>query len=99
MTQVVVITGLAQGMGAEVARQLASSGASVAGFDVETEQLGFAAVGFDRCEVLLDPEESRDGDRCGERQKNEQRSQHRNSTLRITQLPSMFPRRFVRLGR
>jgi NAD(P)-dependent dehydrogenase (short-subunit alcohol dehydrogenase family) len=33
--QVVVITGLAQGMGREVARQLAISGASIAGFDVD----------------------------------------------------------------
>ena len=33
--QVVVITGLAQGMGREVARQLASSGASIAGFDID----------------------------------------------------------------
>jgi short-subunit dehydrogenase len=33
--QVVVITGLAQGIGREVARQLASSGASIAGFDID----------------------------------------------------------------
>jgi NAD(P)-dependent dehydrogenase (short-subunit alcohol dehydrogenase family) len=33
--QVVVITGLAQGMGLEVARQLASSGDSIAGFDID----------------------------------------------------------------
>jgi NAD(P)-dependent dehydrogenase (short-subunit alcohol dehydrogenase family) len=35
--QVVVITGLAQGMGLDVARQLARSGASVAGFDIDEE--------------------------------------------------------------
>ncbi len=39
MTQVVVITGLAQGMGAEVARQLASSGVCVAGFDIDEQGL------------------------------------------------------------
>jgi len=33
--QVVVITGLAQGIGREVARLLAASGTSVAGFDVD----------------------------------------------------------------
>jgi NAD(P)-dependent dehydrogenase (short-subunit alcohol dehydrogenase family) len=33
--QVVVITGLAQGVGLEVARQLASSGDSIAGFDID----------------------------------------------------------------
>ena len=33
--QVVVITGVAQGMGREVARQLASSGVSIAGFDID----------------------------------------------------------------
>lgn len=33
--QVVVITGLAQGMGLEVARQLAASGDAIAGFDVD----------------------------------------------------------------
>jgi len=33
--QVVVITGLAQGMGREVARRLAVSGASIAGFDID----------------------------------------------------------------
>jgi NAD(P)-dependent dehydrogenase (short-subunit alcohol dehydrogenase family) len=35
--QVVVITGLAQGMGREVARQLSHSGASIAGFDIEEQ--------------------------------------------------------------
>jgi NAD(P)-dependent dehydrogenase (short-subunit alcohol dehydrogenase family) len=35
--QVVVITGLAQGMGLEVARRLASSGASIAGFDIDEQ--------------------------------------------------------------
>jgi short-subunit dehydrogenase len=35
--QVVVITGLAQGMGLEVARQLASSGVSIAGFDIDEQ--------------------------------------------------------------
>ena len=33
--QVVVITGLAQGMGCDVARQLAGSGVSIAGFDID----------------------------------------------------------------
>jgi short-subunit dehydrogenase len=37
--QVVVITGLAQGIGREVARQLASSGVSIAGFDIDPEGL------------------------------------------------------------
>lgn len=37
MNQVVVITGLAQGMGREVARMLAAGGATVAGFDADTE--------------------------------------------------------------
>ena len=40
--QVVVITGLAQGMGLEVARQLASSGDSIAGFDVD--EAGIASL-------------------------------------------------------
>jgi len=35
--QVVVITGLAQGMGREVARQLANSGTAIAGFDIDPE--------------------------------------------------------------
>jgi short-subunit dehydrogenase len=38
--QVVVITGLAQGIGREVAKLLAASGTSVAGFDVDDEGLG-----------------------------------------------------------
>ena len=33
--KVVVITGLAQGMGLEVARQLASAGDAIAGFDID----------------------------------------------------------------
>lgn len=37
INQVVVITGLAQGMGREVAKMLASAGDSVAGFDVDGE--------------------------------------------------------------
>jgi len=37
--QVVVITGLAQGIGREVALQLASSGVSIAGFDIDPEGL------------------------------------------------------------
>jgi short-subunit dehydrogenase len=47
--QVVVITGLAQGMGREVARQLASSGNSIAGFDVDEEGLASLRVELDRC--------------------------------------------------
>ncbi len=35
--QVVVITGLAQGMGLEAARQLASEGTAIAGFDIDEE--------------------------------------------------------------
>ena len=45
--QVVVITGLAQGMGREVARQLASSGACVAGFDVDEQGLASLRQGLD----------------------------------------------------
>ena len=40
--QVVVITGLAQGMGLEAARQLASTGVSIAGFDIDEQ--GVAAL-------------------------------------------------------
>lgn len=40
--QIVVITGVAQGMGREVALQLASSGASIAGFDIDAA--GVAAL-------------------------------------------------------
>ena len=39
MSQVVVITGLADGMGREVARMLAASGESIAGFDVDAERI------------------------------------------------------------
>ena len=39
MNQVIVITGLAQGMGREVAKMLAQSGDSVAGFDVDAESI------------------------------------------------------------
>jgi short-subunit dehydrogenase len=46
--QVVVITGLAQGMGREVARQLASSGVSIAGFDVDPEGLASLREELDR---------------------------------------------------
>ena len=37
MNQVIVITGLAQGMGREVARMLAARGATIAGFDMDPE--------------------------------------------------------------
>jgi len=38
--QVIVITGIAQGMGREVARRLAGPGVSLAGFDIDGEGLG-----------------------------------------------------------
>jgi short-subunit dehydrogenase len=40
MGDVIVITGLAQGMGREVAKMLAQAGDSVAGFDVDEESIG-----------------------------------------------------------
>ena len=43
MSQTVVITGLAQGMGLEVVRMLAKSGCKIAGFDVE--EAGIASLG------------------------------------------------------
>ncbi len=39
MGEVIVITGLAQGMGREVAKMLAASGDSIAGFDVDAESV------------------------------------------------------------
>ena len=43
MSQTVVITGLAQGMGLEVVRMLAKSGCKIAGFDVD--EAGIASLG------------------------------------------------------
>ncbi|HPN94153.1 MAG TPA: SDR family NAD(P)-dependent oxidoreductase, partial [bacterium] len=40
MKQVVVITGLGQGMGRETAKLLAKSGDEIAGFDVDGESVG-----------------------------------------------------------
>ena len=48
MTDVVVITGLAQGMGREVACMLASSGASVAGFDMDAEGIADLKVTLEK---------------------------------------------------
>lgn len=59
MDEVVVITGLAQGMGREVAKMLASAGDVVAGFDVDEEGLAslrkeLAAMGGENLLVPLD---------------------------------------------
>jgi short-subunit dehydrogenase len=48
MDQVVVITGLAQGMGREVANMLATKGATVAGFDVDPEGIDTLKAELDR---------------------------------------------------
>ncbi len=59
MAEVVVITGLAQGMGREVARILAKAGDNVAGFDVDREGLGslqreLQEIGGDHLLIELD---------------------------------------------
>jgi short-subunit dehydrogenase len=46
--QVAVITGLAQGMGREVARQLANSGISIAGFDIDEQGIASLREELDR---------------------------------------------------
>ena len=46
--QVVVVTGLAQGIGREVAKQLAASGNAVAGFDVDADAIGSLKSELDR---------------------------------------------------
>ncbi len=59
MSQVVVITGLAEGMGREVAKLLAAAGDSVAGFDVQADgiaslQKELAEIGGDHLLTTLD---------------------------------------------
>ncbi len=59
MSQVVVITGLAEGMGREVAKMLAASGDSVAGFDVQADGIAslveeLKEIGGDHLLVPLD---------------------------------------------
>ena len=56
MGEVVVITGLAQGMGKEVCRILASSGDRVAGFDVDAESIDLLKKELDQlgCEHLIE---------------------------------------------
>jgi len=56
MNKIVVITGLAQGMGREVAEMLASSGDKIAGFDVDSEGIASLRKKLDGmgCENLLD---------------------------------------------
>lgn len=59
MSQVVVITGLAEGMGREVAKMLAASGDSVAGFDVQADGIASLAdelreIGGDHLLTTLD---------------------------------------------
>lgn len=55
MKQVVVITGLAQGMGREVAKLLAANGDAVAGFDMDAEGIASLKKELDaaKCENLL----------------------------------------------
>jgi short-subunit dehydrogenase len=48
MDQVVVITGLAQGMGREVAKMLATRGAAIAGFDMDPEGIESLKAELDR---------------------------------------------------
>ncbi len=48
MDQVVVITGLAQGMGREVAKMLAARGAAIAGFDMDPEGIESLKAELDR---------------------------------------------------
>jgi NAD(P)-dependent dehydrogenase (short-subunit alcohol dehydrogenase family) len=48
MDQVVVITGLAQGMGREVARMLAAGGATVTGFDLDPEGIKSLKADLDK---------------------------------------------------
>jgi len=56
MSQIVVITGLAQGMGREVAEILARSGDKIAGFDVDSEGIAGLRKKLDEmgCDNLLD---------------------------------------------
>jgi len=48
MDQVIVITGLAQGMGREVAKMLAARGAAIAGFDLDPEGIESLKAELDR---------------------------------------------------
>ena len=48
MNQIVVITGLAQGMGREVAKMLAARGAAIAGFDMDPEGIESLKAELDR---------------------------------------------------
>jgi len=56
MSQIVVITGLAQGMGREIAEMLARSGDKIAGFDVDPDGISSLKKKLDQlgCENLLD---------------------------------------------
>ncbi|MFH2064853.1 MAG: SDR family NAD(P)-dependent oxidoreductase [Pseudomonadota bacterium] len=56
MGEVVVITGLAQGMGKEVCRLLASSGDKIAGFDVDADSVALMKKELDQigCEHLIE---------------------------------------------
>ena len=62
MNQVVVITGLAQGMGRQVAEMLAKSGDCIAGFDMDREELDSLGktLGGLGAEYLLEPLDIRD---------------------------------------
>ncbi|MBW1899768.1 MAG: SDR family NAD(P)-dependent oxidoreductase [Deltaproteobacteria bacterium] len=56
MSQIVVITGLAQGMGREIAEMLARSGDKIAGFDVDPDGIASLKEKLDQlgCDNLLD---------------------------------------------
>jgi short-subunit dehydrogenase len=56
MSQIVVITGLAQGMGREIAEMLARSGDKIAGFDVDPDGIASLKENLDQigCDNLLD---------------------------------------------
>ena len=47
MSQTIVLTGLAQGMGREVVKMLAQSGDKIAGFDVDSESIASLKKEFD----------------------------------------------------
>ena len=51
MGQVIVITGLAQGMGRDVARRLAAGGNSIAGFDLDADELAVLGEELDELGV------------------------------------------------
>ena len=56
MSQIVVITGLAQGMGREIAEMLARSGDKIAGFDVDSDGIASLKENLDQlgCDHFLD---------------------------------------------